>query len=123
MHKLISVLVLSCATTLGIAQDIGKPAKPTHIICTIPKGKITKMVKPVYPADAKSKNIFGPVRIQAIIDKQGLPTNLKIVSGDPVLAKAALDAIRKWHYKPYKLNGVPAEVETTITVRFEPGPS
>ncbi len=78
------------------------------------------MVKPVYPPDAKSRDIFGIVTVEAEIDKTGRPTSVRIVKGDPALASAVVEAIKKWRWKPLKLNGVAVEVETKIMVNFEP---
>jgi protein TonB len=78
------------------------------------------MVKPVFPPEAKSKAIFGLVVVKVEIDKTGTPTSVKLLSGDPVLAVAVMDAVKKWRWKPYKLNGTAVEVETTISVHFEP---
>jgi protein TonB len=59
------------------------------------------------------------VQIEATIDKEGKVTNLKVLRGDPVLAHAALEAVRQWRYKPYYLDGEPVEIETQITVNFK----
>jgi Gram-negative bacterial TonB protein C-terminal len=48
-------------------------------------------------------------------------TNLRVISGPPMLQPAAMDAVRSWRYKPYLLNGEPVEVETTINVVFNLG--
>jgi len=61
----------------------------------------------------------GAVQIEATIDKEGNVTNLKVLSGDSVLAKAALEAVRQWRYKPYYLDGEPVDIETQITVTFK----
>jgi protein TonB len=53
-----------------------------------------------------------------VIDKEGKIQHLQVVSGDPILAKAAIDAVQQWRYRPYQLEGKPVDVETTITVRF-----
>ncbi len=45
---------------------------------------------------------------------------MRIVKGDPALASAVVEAIKKWRWKPLKLNGVAVEVETKIMVNFEP---
>jgi periplasmic protein TonB len=76
------------------------------------------MVRPKISPDAK--NIFGPVSVQAEIDKPGKPSSVKILSGHPILAAAVLNAVRQWRWRPLKLNGVPVEAETTISVKFEP---
>jgi periplasmic protein TonB len=57
--------------------------------------------------------------ITAIIDKDGNIENLQVVSGHPMLAPAAINAVKPWRYKPYPLSGQPVEVETTITVNSE----
>ena len=56
--------------------------------------------------------------LQAVIGKDGSIQNLQVVSGHPMLAPAALEAVKQWKYKPYFLNGEPVEVETTINVNF-----
>jgi protein TonB len=59
------------------------------------------------------------VQIEATINKEGNVNNLKVLSGDAVLARAALEAVRQWRYKPYYLNGEPVEIQTQITVNFK----
>jgi protein TonB len=58
------------------------------------------------------------VILHALISKQGTIENLTVVSGPPMLTGAAVDAVKRWKYKPYLLNGDPTEVDTTITVNF-----
>jgi len=58
------------------------------------------------------------VILHAIISRDGSITALDVVSGQPLLVKAALDAVRQWRYRPTLLNGEPVEVDTTITVIF-----
>jgi protein TonB len=58
------------------------------------------------------------VVLQAVIGKDGTIQNLRVVSGHPMLAQAALDAVKQWRYKPYYLNGEPVDVDTTINVNF-----
>jgi periplasmic protein TonB len=56
--------------------------------------------------------------LQVKIDKQGDVYDVKLISGHPQLAPAAIDAVKQWKYKPYLLNGYPVDVETQITVNF-----
>jgi periplasmic protein TonB len=58
------------------------------------------------------------VVLQAQISKDGAIENLRLVSGHPMLAPAAIEAVKQWRYKPYFLNGEPVEVETQVTVIF-----
>jgi protein TonB len=75
-------------------------------------------VDPVYPQMAKIAHIQGDVTLSAKISKTGSIEDLKIVSGHPLLAQAAMEAVKQWKYKPYGLNGEPVEIETTILVHF-----
>lgn len=82
------------------------------------EGLILHKVNPKYPAEAREKHIQGDVILQATINKQGDVAQLKLVKGDPILADAAMDAVKQWKYKPYLLNGEPVEVETTVKIIF-----
>jgi protein TonB len=83
---------------------------------------LVKKVEPIYPHIAAVAGISGTVKLHAIIGRDGSVEDLNVVAGHPLLADAALDAVRQWHYKPYVLNGRPIEVETFITVVFrKPG--
>jgi protein TonB len=84
----------------------------------VSQGMLIHQVKPTYPALARQARIQGSVVLQAVISKEGGIQNLRMVSGHPMLAPAALDAVKQWRYKPYFLNGEPVEVETQITVNF-----
>jgi TonB family protein len=84
-------------------------------------GMLIKKVVPEYPLLAKDNGVTGTVVLQAIIGKNGRITNLHVVSGPPMLQQAALDAVKKWLYRPYLLNGEPVEVVTTINVIFTLG--
>ena len=78
------------------------------------------MVEPTYPPDAKTKGIFDKVAVEAEVDKTGKPSSVKVLKGDPALAAAVVEAVKKWRWNPLKLNGVAVEAVTTITVNFEP---
>jgi protein TonB len=74
--------------------------------------------KPVYPQLAKSARVQGTIRLQAIIAVDGTIKNLRLISGPPLLVNAAVEAVRRWQYKPTLLNGSPVEVITEIDVNF-----
>jgi protein TonB len=84
----------------------------------ISEGNLIRKIQPTYPALARSARIQGIVVLQAIISKQGTIENLTVVTGHPMLAPAAIEAVRQWRYRPYILNNEPVEVETQITVNF-----
>ncbi|MFZ0770471.1 MAG: energy transducer TonB [Candidatus Sulfotelmatobacter sp.] len=86
-------------------------------------GDLIRKVQPEYPALARSARIQGAVVLQAVISKQGMIENLRVLTGHPMLVPAAIDAVRQWRYRPYILNGEPVEVETQVTVNFSLGGS
>jgi len=74
--------------------------------------------KPEYPPLAKMARIQGTVRLEAIISRDGTIQDLKMISGHPLLVKAALEAVQRWRYQPTLLNGEPVEVVTEVDVTF-----
>jgi periplasmic protein TonB len=87
----------------------------------VTEGLLIRRIEPVYPVIAKEARIQGTVVLSAIIAKDGTIKDLQLVSGHPMLAPAAIEAVKRWRYKPYLLSGIPVEVETTITVNFRLG--
>lgn len=75
-------------------------------------------VYPEYPALARMAHIQGEVRLSATIAEDGKPRDLQIISGHPVLAQAALNAVKQWTYTPEMCPSGPVSVETMIKVSF-----
>jgi protein TonB len=73
---------------------------------------------PEYPPLAKMARIQGVVRLDATISRDGTIEDLKVISGHPLLVRAALDAVQRWRYQPTLLNGDAVEVATEIDVNF-----
>lgn len=73
---------------------------------------------PVYPAIAREVRTAGPVRLMAHIDENGVLKSVKVVSGNPILARAAIDAVQKWKFKPAHLNGQAVASDMNITLSF-----
>ena len=88
------------------------PAEMEHLL--------THKVDPVYPEAARETNAKGLVVLDAVIGPDGTVRDLRPVSGPDVLEPAALEAVRWWRFEPYRLNGKPVEVETTVAVEFQP---
>ncbi len=91
---------------------------PVHVGGAVQEGKLIFGPRPAYPRIAIAARIQGTVRIQAIIERDGIIGHLQVLSGPPMLTKAALDAVQQWRYKPTLLNGQPVEVITEIDVTF-----
>jgi len=103
---------------------------PTFCISPVPRkvvvsaGVAANMLKtkidPVYPPQVGSLPITGIVVLHATISTKGAVEALTVISGPTPLQRPALDAVRRWTYRPYLLNNAPVEVETTIVVVFRP---
>ena len=85
------------------------------------QGRLLTPIRPVYPAIARAAHVEGAVVVEAVISLKGTIESLHVVSGPAMLQNAALEAIREARYQPYRLNGEPTEVQTTITVNFRIG--
>jgi periplasmic protein TonB len=96
------------------------PAKPKLVRVSqgVTEGLLVHKVTPQYPFVAKQAHVQGAVILKAIIGKDGKVQNVQPESGSPLLASAAVSAVKQWRYKPYVLNGTPVDVETTVTVNF-----
>jgi protein TonB len=81
-------------------------------------GLLIKKVQPNYPPLARQARIQGQVVLQAEISREGTIQNLRLISGHPMLAPSAIEAVKQWRYKPYLLNGEPVAVETQVVVNF-----
>ncbi|MDE2262243.1 MAG: energy transducer TonB [Gammaproteobacteria bacterium] len=81
----------------------------------------TRYVAPEYPDRALSDRIGGSVTVQYIVDKKGNTAKVQVIDSTPpgVFDRAAIDAIRRWHYRPAKFNGQPVEVPVRTRIRFE----
>jgi len=97
-----------------------KAAAPTRIKIggAVQQAKLVRQPHPVYPPLAKQARISGVVKLSAIISKDGTIQKLEVISGHPLLAPAALEAVKQWVYQPTLLNGEPVEVVTQIDVNF-----
>jgi periplasmic protein TonB len=99
---------------------VPKVAAPQRV--RVSSGVVTGLkirdAKPNYPPLARQARIQGVVILQALISKTGDIENLQLISGHPMLAPAAIEAVKQWKYKPYLLNGEPVEVETQVQVNF-----
>lgn len=81
-------------------------------------GLLIKKVTPDYPSEAKNARIQGAVVLQAVINKTGDVADLEVISGPIELVVSAVNAVRKWKYRPYLLMGEPVEVQTQVLVNY-----
>jgi TonB family protein len=77
--------------------------------------RVKSKVLPVYPELARKMNLAGTVKVEVVVAANGTVKDAKVVGGHPVLATAALDAVRKWHFEPASL-----ETSGVVDFKFEP---
>ena len=79
---------------------------------------VTHSVVPAYPTLARQMKVQGSVILEALIGRDGLIEDLQVLSGPPILAGAAQEAVKQWHFKPHFRGAEAVETQTKITVNF-----
>ena len=102
-----------------LSAPVAAPSLDRPVVSEMSGGKLLRRVDPTYPSSAPSSGLRGEVVLKATIDKKGNVSKVSIVSGHALLAQAAANAVRRWQYEPFRLNGVPIEIENTIVVNFK----
>ena len=95
--------------------------KPVSVSQGVELARLIHRVEPVYPNFARQTHREGTVELRATISSEGVVKDLQVLSGDPVLAHAAREAVAQWRFRPTVLNGAAVEVVTFITVNFHIG--
>lgn len=98
-----------------------KPAGLTRVSRGVSEGLLLTPIRPVYPQIAVAARVQGTVVLEAVISGAGRIESLHVVSGPPMLQNSAVTAVQAARYRPYLLNGMPTDVQTTITVVFRLG--
>lgn len=105
------IAVAVAAVMLGAGATVVRAQDSDNEIVRRAKSK----VQPVYPDLARKMNITGTVKVQVVVGANGAVKDAKIVGGHPVLASAALDAVKKWRFEP-----APGESTGVVDFKFEP---
>jgi protein TonB len=100
------------------ATPVKPDGPPVRLGGRVLEAQLIKKVVPVYPPLARVARVSGTVHLEGILSKDGTIRNLQVLSGHPLLVRAALDAVRQWVYRPTQLNGEPVEVIAPIDVVF-----
>jgi protein TonB len=103
---------------LGKSPELQTPVKRIHVAARVAEANLIHDVPPQYPPEAGRARIEGAVVLMALIDKDGAVKDVRVESGLPLLAQAAIDAVKQWRYKPYLVDGEPVEVDSRITINF-----
>ena len=95
------------------------PVEPVVETSPLSGGTVDRRVYPVYPPQAVKFRLQGRVVVKAVVRKDGSVRDVKAIDGNLLLARAATDAVAKWHFQPFRLNGQPIEMATEITLLFK----
>lgn len=106
-------------TGLKDEQTVAAEKPQAQVPAEVMEKLIIHRVEPVYPAEARKANIQGVIALDIVIGRDGTVASMRALNGPDVLARAAMDALRWWKFEPYRLNGEPAVVETTVAVEFK----
>jgi protein TonB len=100
------------------AREATPAAERTNISTVAATSIVTRSVQPDYPRLARQMRVQGSVLLQALIGRDGMIQDLRVLSGPPILAAAAQEAVRQWHFKPHYVGAQPVETRASITVNF-----
>ena len=110
---------MSPPSTMETTTAAQPSPQPAHVeVSRDVANRISRSVQPEYPVLAKQMKVQGAVVLQALIGREGSIQDLHVVTGPAILAAAAQEAVRQWHFKPYLQNGQAVETEARITVNF-----
>lgn len=98
--------------------NLAPPSAGNPISSKFTPASLTKRVNPIYPTMARNQKVEGQVKLQVSISATGAVTDVKTLSGSPLLAPAAEEAVRKWQYKPEVLDGRPVPSQADVTINF-----
>ncbi len=107
----------------SFTSSTGTAIKPTlqtlSVSQGVSRGLLIKKVAPTYPPSALRLGVEGTVELLATISKNGDISQIRVLTGDSQLTKAATDAVKQWKYRPYLLNGEPVEIQTQVSIIFK----
>lgn len=95
------------------------PKEPVRVGGNVLSSQLVQKVEPIYPEIAKKARVAGIVLLQIVVDESGRVSEVKVLSGHPMLVQAAVDAVKKWAYTPTVLNGEKIPMIGTVTVIFK----
>ena len=105
-------------TVPASALPVNRRADGSEVVTT---GRLIKSATPEYPLGAKAQHAEGVVMVSALVGMDGHVKKADVLAGPPLLHQAAMDAVRKWVYSPFLMDGEPVETEVLVRVEFRLG--
>ena len=106
-------------SSLRISDKAAAETPGTKVPAEMIEKLLVHRVEPVYPPEARKQNLQGIIAIDIVVGRDGTVTAMHPLNGPDVLARAAMDALRWWKFEPYRVNGEPVVVESTVAVEFK----
>jgi len=104
---------------IATALQAKSPPRRIRVGSAVMSKRLVYQPRLAYPSEAKNERIQGTVRLELVIARDGKVQDMKLLSGDPTLAKPAMKAVSNWLFKPSLLSGEPVEVVTEVDVNFQ----
>ena len=101
------------------AQTASAEKAQAQVPAEVMEKLLVHRVEPVYPPAARQQKLEGVIALDIVVGRDGSVVSMHPLNGPDVLARAAMDALRWWKFEPYRVNGEPAVVETTVAVEFK----
>jgi TonB family protein len=125
-NQTVNLNILSVAAAPVAPSYSGKRVQPVQTLKPgqssngITPPKLIRKVDPKYRANSQDQRIVVKVLLDVVVGTDGLPESMRLASGgvDPLLARAAMDAVKQWRYQPAMWNGRPLEQTVRTTVDF-----
>lgn len=102
------------------SQTVSANKPPEQVSTEVMQKLLVHKVEPTYPPEARQANLQGVIALDVVVGRDGSVVSTHALNGPEVLARAATDALRWWKFEPYRVNGEPEVVETTMAVEFKP---
>src|SRR5579871_3220344 len=110
----VALILLLVSMVAGFGKEATKKASRAE-----GESAVLTKVPPEYPSVAKQLKIQGTVELQAVVGGTGEVEKVNIVSGNPVLTKPAMEALKKWKFKPFLVDGKAATTEVPVVISFK----
>jgi protein TonB len=110
----VALVLVAVSMFLGFAQEAPKKATRTE-----GEGAVVSKVPPDYPPIARQLKLQGTVELEAVVTGDGEVEKVNIVSGNPVLTRPAVDAVKKWKFRPFTVNGKGVTTQVPVSISFK----
>ncbi len=105
-------------SVIAAAESTRLKAPPVWLAPEQAERRLRTRIEPIYPAAAREAQRAGDVVLEVLVGEDGSVASMQVVSGDPLLSAAALDAVRGWQYEPYRQNQRATQFQTDVTLHF-----